>query len=140
MGTRVQASGEAAAVTYRLDAERRLLVATLAGVVTGDDLDQFARAIQQDPAYDPSWPALVDASTLNPSGISTEMLRARAAVPKPNPIRIAVVAPADVVFGLARMFQMMSEGYGNQIEVFRGAREAMAWLGAPGDADGDGNG
>jgi hypothetical protein len=41
---------------------------------------------------------------------------------------VAIVAPTDVVFGLARMFQMMSEGRGNHIEVFRGMDDALAWL------------
>jgi hypothetical protein len=120
------------AATYRLDAELRLMRVTLQGRVTGDELDAFTQTVKHDPAYDPSWPALVDASELNPAGLSTQVLRARAAVPRRNPTRVAIVAPADVVFGLARMFQMMSEGRGNDIEVFRGMREAMAWL-APGN-------
>ncbi len=120
--------------TYRFDDERRLIVITLSGRITGDDLDAFSERLRRDAAYDPSWPALVDASTLNPAGLSTQALRARAAVPRSNPAQVAVVAPADVVFGLARMFQMMSEGRGNHIEVFRGADEAMAWLASGGVA------
>jgi len=116
------------AATYRFDTERRLMMVTLEGRVTGSELDAFTETVKQDAAFEPSWPALVDASGLNPAGLSTQVLRTRAAVPKQNPTRVAIVAPADVVFGLARMFQMMSEGDGNHIEVFRGMDEAMAWL------------
>lgn len=116
------------AATYRLDTERRLMMVTLEGRVTGGDLDTFTETVKHDLAYDPSWPALVDASGLNPAGLSTQALRARASVPRRNPTRVAIVAPTDVVFGLARMFQMMSEGRGNHIEVFRGMDEALAWL------------
>jgi hypothetical protein len=116
------------AATYRLDPERRLMMVTLSGRVTGGDLDAFTEEVKRDAAHDPSWPALVDASELNPAGLSTQVLRTRAAVPRRNPTRVAIVAPADVVFGLARMFQMMSEGRGNHIEVFRGMDDALAWL------------
>lgn len=116
------------AANYRIDPERRLMMITLAGRVTGDELDAFSERVRHDPAYDPAWAALVDASEMNPAGLSTQALRARAAVPRRNPTRVAIVAPADVVFGLARMFQMMSEGRGNHIEVFRGMDDALAWL------------
>jgi hypothetical protein len=115
-------------VTYRVDVERRLLVVVLAGVVTDRDLDRLSEEVRNDPSVDPAWPVLVDASTLNPSGITAETLRARASVPRPNPVDVAIVAPTDVVFGLARMFQMVSEGRGNHIEVFRYPGEALAWL------------
>ncbi|HET7228509.1 MAG TPA: hypothetical protein VFJ16_00770 [Longimicrobium sp.] len=105
-----------------------MMVVTLAGVVTGTDLDAFSNTVKQDRAVDPTWPALVDASALNPGAITTEMLRERANRVRTNPVRVAIVASADAVFGLARMFQMMSEGRGNHIEVFRGRPEAMAWL------------
>jgi hypothetical protein len=113
---------------YELDTARRLLMIELAGALTGADLEAFSERLRHDPAYDGTWPALVDASALNPAGLSTDMLRARAAVPRRKPVRVAIVAPADAVFGLARMFQMMSEGRGNLIEVFRGRDEALAWL------------
>lgn len=113
---------------YELDVDRRLLIVELAGVLTGADLEDFSERLRQDPAFEGTWPALVDASELNPAGISTEMLRARAAMPRRQPVRVAVVAPADAVFGLARMFQMMSEGRGNHVEVFRRRDEALAWL------------
>jgi len=116
------------AVTYRRDLERRLLVVTLAGLVTESDLERLTEQVRNDPSLDPTWAALVDASTLNPAGLTSETLRSRAGIPRPRPVPIAIVAPTDVVFGLARMFQMMSEGQGNRIEVFRYTGDALAWL------------
>ncbi|HYH81304.1 MAG TPA: hypothetical protein VEX86_15985 [Longimicrobium sp.] len=117
-------------MTYSVDDERGILVVTLSGLVTGDELASFSEAWRRDRAYVPSRPALVDASALNPAKLGTDTLRARAAVPRPNPARVAIVAPSDVVFGLARMFQMMTEGRGNHVAVFRGVDEATAWLAA----------
>lgn len=129
MGTESNVCGVAMGASYRLDADRRLVLTTLAGVVTEDDLDGLENTMSKDPAFDPTWPVLVNATHLDPAAISAEGLRYRAAQVRPLHHRVAVVAPADVVFGLARMFQMLTEGNGNQIEVFRTPREALAWLG-----------
>ncbi len=114
--------------TYRLDQERRLVVFTLAGVVTAAELDAVRARIRADPGFDPSFSVLADASALNPAALTGEVVRARAAAPPPNRMRVAIVAPADAVFGIARMYQMMVEGNGNPIGVFRATDEAMAWL------------
>lgn len=120
--------------TYRVDTERGLVVLTLTGLVTGTELDEVRGQIGQDPALDRSFSILVDASELNPAALTGAALRARAAVPPPYPRRIAVVAPADAVFGIVRMYQMMTEGSGHVIEVFRGTHEAVAWLASGGSA------
>lgn len=120
--------------TYRVDTEQRLVVLTLTGVVTGAELDGVRAQIRQDPAFDPSFPVLVDASELNPAALTSATVRARAANLPAQPMRIALVAPADAVFGIGRMYQMMTEGSGNVIEVFRGTDEAVAWLTSGGSA------
>ena len=121
--------------TYHLDAERRLVVLTLAGVVTGAELDAVRARIREDPGFDPSFSVLADASALNPAALSGQVVRARAAAPPPGRMRVAIVAPADAVFGIARMYQMMAEGSGNPIGVFRTTGEAMAWLASDGPAE-----
>jgi hypothetical protein len=114
--------------TYRLDTEQRLVLLTLVGVVTGVELDAVRAQIREDPAFDPSFSVLADASALNPAALSGQMVRARAAAPPPGRMRVAIVAPADAVFGIARMYQMMAEGNGNPVGVFRTNEEAMGWL------------
>lgn len=42
--------------------------------------------------------------------------------------RWAVVAPRDLVYGMARMYQMVRSGAPYQIEVFRNRDEALAWV------------
>lgn len=127
-------NGRVMPATYRLDPERRLVVITLAGVVTGAELDEVRTQIREDPAFDPSFSVLVDASELNPAALTGQVVRARAAAPPPGRMRVAVVAPADAVFGIARMYQMMVEGSGKPVGVFRSTDEAMAWLASPGPA------
>jgi hypothetical protein len=120
--------------TYRVDAERKMVVLTLTGVVTGAELDGVRAQIREDPTFDPSFSVLVDASELNPAALTGATVRERAANVPALPMRIALVAPADAVFGMGRMYQMMTEGSGNVIEVFRGTEEAVAWLTSGGSA------
>jgi hypothetical protein len=44
-------------------------------------------------------------------------------------VAVAVVAPGDEAFGLARMWQALTETTGWQTEVFRTQKEAASWLG-----------
>jgi hypothetical protein len=41
---------------------------------------------------------------------------------------VAIIAPSPVGFGLARMYQILSDPEDTRMHVFTGAEEAMAWL------------
>jgi len=47
--------------------------------------------------------------------------------------KVAVLAPGDVSFGLARMCEAFSDGAPWKFEVFRSADAALAWLGVTED-------
>jgi hypothetical protein len=47
--------------------------------------------------------------------------------------KVAVVAPRDLSYGLARMYDMYSEGIPWQFVVFRDVEAALAWLRIPDD-------
>lgn len=48
-------------------------------------------------------------------------------------LKVAVVAPSDVYFGLARMYEVFSDVIRWNFVVFRAADAALAWLGVPED-------
>lgn len=76
---------------------------------------------------------VVDLSAVTTLQVSTVELRwiidadRRLAVAIPR-LRIAVVAPKDVVFGIARMYEAYGPAPGWDVNVFRTAEEAAAWL------------
>jgi hypothetical protein len=41
---------------------------------------------------------------------------------------VAIIAPRPVGFGLARMYQILSDPENTRMHVFTSAEEAMAWL------------
>ena len=52
--------------------------------------------------------------------------------------RTVFIAPGDVVFGLARIYQTLAENAGGiRVEIFRGEAEALAALGLPFDTVAD---
>jgi hypothetical protein len=45
--------------------------------------------------------------------------------------KIAVVAPRDLSFGLARMYEAFADSIPWKLAIFRSAEDALAWLGSP---------
>jgi hypothetical protein len=135
-------------IDYRIDHERRLVLATAHDAITEDDLMGYQQTAWSDPAV-AGYGELVDMSTVldietpSVSGIrrlaalSTRMDAAQ------GESRFAIVAPGDLAFGLARMYQVYRElegGGRKQVCVFRTREDALAWLsgGVP-EAGGSGN-
>ena len=50
--------------------------------------------------------------------------------------KVAVIAPADLSFGLARMYEIFSADLPWEFGVFRDNDSALIWLGSPGTLDG----
>jgi hypothetical protein len=48
---------------------------------------------------------------------------------RPEDSRVAIVAPADLYYGLSRMYEAFREPSRLVIRVFRDLREARVWLG-----------
>jgi hypothetical protein len=93
------------------------------------------RSLFEDPDYDLGYSRLVDLRRTDSSARSGEALRSIAAYVqrqyKDRDVapKTAVVAPRDVSFGLARMYQAYSDLVPGEVVVFRAADAALAWLG-----------
>jgi hypothetical protein len=69
----------------------------------------------------------VEDLVMSASGIR-ELARRRSELPYVSPVsKVAIVTPADVHYGLARMYSQIAAEIG-EIQVFRTAAEAEAWL------------
>ena len=92
---------------------------------------QFTDALLADPDFGATADLLVDASRGRPS-LSYAELRITAtrwATVVGRVRRIVIVAPSDVIYGVARAFQCFAECAGLTCKVFRTMAEAKAWLG-----------
>ena len=72
---------------------------------------------------------IIDARDVEEVRVTAEGLRSISiATPYGPGSRRALVATSDVMFGMARMFEMLREEDGDVFRVFRSMKEAMDWL------------
>jgi hypothetical protein len=129
-------------IVHRVDRALGVVFATATGVLTDDDLFEFAQKTANDPEFRSGLHELIDLRAADATLVTTRGLRRVAEIfgafdGGPSHARIAFVAPADVVFGLSRMYQAFRADSPAEIGVFRELPEARAWLGLPADVEGD---
>ena len=116
--------------SFRIDTELSTIFSTGAGALSDDDLRGHQKQLLGDPAFDPSFNQLWDFRQVAQVDVSSEALRELAAARSFTPsAKRAVVAPGEVLYGLARMFQMRHDGAPEEFRVFRDIHEAEDWLG-----------
>jgi hypothetical protein len=98
--------------------------------VTLDETVQLTEALLADPAFAETADLLVDASRGRPSLSYAEMriTASRWAALVGRLRRIAIVAPTDAIYALARAFQYLAECAGLTCKVFRTIADAKKWL------------
>jgi len=128
-------------MTIEFDArpENNLLILVHAGTTTDEEFQAFYRSLFESGSIDPSMNLLVDLRGADSSPRSPEVLNQFAefveqtfsnisTIPK-----VAVVAPKDLSFGLARMYQVFANSVPWNFVVFRAMDAALAWLRMPED-------
>jgi hypothetical protein len=122
-------------MTYRIDRELRVVRSRGSGTLTTRDLQDYTSRLLVDPAFDADYRSLADLSEVTVVDIDQLALSQTAWTPSFNPgTRRAIIAPSDLVYGLARMFATHSERFGQVVHVFRHRADAEAWLGLPDSA------
>jgi hypothetical protein len=114
---------------YRIDRERAVVFSRAFGVVTDEDLRANRKALLADPAFKPDLSQLYDFSEVTQADVSGDAVRSLGRDTSYSAVaRRAIVAPSDLQFGLARMFQLVSEVAPAEVAVFRSVEEARRWL------------
>lgn len=118
------------AFEYRIDPLRGIVFATGRGSLTAAEIESVLRRIRRDDQFRSDLPALIDLSGVANLDVSAAEVRD---VARNDPFgpgsRRAIVAPTDAVYGVARMYQMLRDDVGEEIEIFRTTPEARHWLG-----------
>lgn len=115
---------------YQIDKSQGLVLSRAWGVLLREDLTAHGERLRGDPDFKPHYRQLWDFTAIAKSELSYTQLTAMAKISIFAPTsRRAILAPVDVVFGMARMFQMLKESEGETgIRVFRERSEALRWL------------
>jgi hypothetical protein len=121
-------------ITWERTAAERLTIVVHEGAVNDEEFLESYRRIFTDPDFDPSCGLLVDlrqadSTTRNPQTLRqfAGLFRQRFDGQTVRP-RVAVVAPSNVSFGLARLFGAHSGYDEEEFGVFRDLDAAFAWL------------
>lgn len=124
---------------YLIDRSIGVVFSRAWGVLTDADLLDHQRRLGQDPEFDPSLNQLFDfheVTVVEVTGIGIRTLAERNLF-RAGACRAFTVRPGAVaLFGLMRMFQILTSEYPDELRVhFGDVREAQQWLGIP-DANG----
>ena len=118
---------------FELDCEIRVIRSRGFGVFTDDDLLdhlEIMRALFADGTLDSTWAQVADFSAVESlQDVSWEGIWRQASLnPWPKVSFRAVIAPSEVAFGLARMYQLLCEDKGENVRIVRSKAEALAWI------------
>lgn len=106
------------------------MLSTASGVYTLADCLDHNRKLSADPEFDSSFSQLADFTHVTKIDASPEDVRllAEYSVFSP-PSRRAFIMPADLAFGMGRMYEIIREGQGDLgIQIFRAFEEALDWV------------
>lgn len=120
-------------ITYEIDKERSLVRTTVTGRLTDADLLAHKHALLADPRFSMGMNELSDIRGVEDFQVTPEGIMAAAFFDSQNKAglgthQLALVASADLVFGMARMYGMRTEGNTGGVGVFRSEEEARSWL------------
>ncbi len=121
-------------ISYRIDAERNLILAEGHGILSDDDIINFRKQSLEDPAFKPGMRELSDYRRAERHEHTTEGLQSFIEYEKTSlakmgeDYRIAIVTSSDLHFGFSRMYIAGVSEMLPEVQVFRDIDEAEAWL------------
>jgi hypothetical protein len=121
-------------ITYRIDPVQRVILTEASGVLTDEDVLAHKALLLKDPAFDPTYGELSDIRKIERLEVTSAGVQAMAQhdatnADKRHGHRLALVVSGEVVYGMARMYQIVSQQEDSGVGVFRTIDEASEWLG-----------
>ena len=124
-------------ITCHFHPDAELVVLTHTGAVTDEEFLATYRGFIADPRLDKSFDLLVDLRNSDSSGRTPATLREFAGIVQRHYAgqterpKAAVIAPRDLSYGLARVYEAYSDISTMELVVFRALDAALEWLGVP---------
>jgi hypothetical protein len=110
-----------------------LIRTTASGRVTGHDLVEYYRRLRAHPDFRSNLNEIFDAARVDTFDVTAEDVRALSSITEEFtkrgvPVRVAIVAPGDLEFGMSRMYEMLQVQSINVLKVFRDRKTAEDWI------------
>jgi hypothetical protein len=117
-------------MTYRIDSVHGVVLTSCTGVLTDDDLLAHKRQLADDPNLRPGMVELSDVRGVERLDVTAVGVRQMVMMDEDlQSHRLAIVVSQEVIYGMARMYQSLTEPNNPNVGVFRDMSEARAWLG-----------
>lgn len=114
---------------YKIDTLLGVVFSFAYEIITDKDAYSHQDKLRKDPAFNPSFNQLFDFTKLTHADLSTDAIHHLA---EKNPFGLgskrAFVAPLDLMYGLSRMFQVLTNHHQDELSVFRDMHEARKHL------------
>jgi hypothetical protein len=114
--------------SFHADESTKVFHVEATGEVNDTQLMDLSVRLQKEAAFVSEYPIFCDCSALTTVAISSNLIEILAKAARRRVSPVAVLAPLAVAFGLARMYQIISDPEYARIQVFAAMDEAMAWL------------
>lgn len=115
-------------IDYRIIPEKALIVIVNHEKLSFDELLAFREKLHSDPQYSEDYDVVNDTTNLTLQYATEEVNRM--AMSDFPPIKIAIIAPSDLSFGMSRMWETKVDMNSNaEVNVFREIEAALDWLG-----------
>jgi hypothetical protein len=124
-------------IIFHIKPDAKLIICVHAGIVADDEFLNSYKTMLESDMFTPGTNLLIDLRPTDSSPRSQEVLKQFAYFVKSKlgnagiyP-KVAVVAPQDLSFGLARMYEFFADSIPWDFVVFRSVDTALAWLRVP---------
>jgi hypothetical protein len=114
--------------SFHVDENTGVIHVQAIGEVTDAELLEVSDRLRHESAFVAGYPILCDGSTVTALSISSILIESLGRTARSRTNLVAIIAPRPVGFGLARMYQILSDPENTRMHVFTRAEEAMAWL------------
>ena len=117
-------------IVYKIDKLSGTVFSNAYGIITNHEAYLHQDKLRDDPDFEPSFAQLVDCMNItNAENLSTEAIHHLA---ERNPFGLgskrAFVTSMNLMYGLGRMFQMLTDDHPDEPTVFRDMQEARKYL------------
>lgn len=126
-------------IEFNISPEYNLIIIVHTGTIKDDEFLAFYKSLFKSDSFDPSMNLLVDLRETDSTPRTSDALHQFAEFARrilgdtATRQKVAVVAPNDISFGLARMCEVFSVDLPWDFVVFRSIDAALVWIGAPED-------
>ncbi len=121
------------AISYSIDVDRQLILTVASGTLSDDDLIQFKIRLVRDPDFKAGMCEISDLRDVVNFNITTNGVR-RLVMQDEKDARLvrthklAIVTSQTIIYGMARMYQTLTQKNIAEVNVFRDIEKAQAWI------------